>query len=94
MNKVSIVWIRRDFRIQDNLALAAATENSDSVLLVFIVDPKQIETTASLNQSAFFASAKAFQANLAKENIHLLVLKGTPESQFEKLTAQFCFLLP
>lgn len=87
MNKVSIVWIRRDFRIQDNLALAAATENSDSVLLVFIVDPEQIETTASLNQSAFFASAKAFQANLANENIHLLVLKGTPESQFEKLTA-------
>ena len=35
----AIWWVRRDLRLADNLALAAALAQSEKVIPVFILDP-------------------------------------------------------
>lgn len=39
MNKTALCWIRRDLRFHDHAALSFATENFDSVHVVFVFDP-------------------------------------------------------
>jgi deoxyribodipyrimidine photo-lyase len=41
MTKRAIMWFRRDLRLSDHPALLAAIENSDEIVPVFILDPKQ-----------------------------------------------------
>ena len=43
----SIVWFRRDLRINDNPALLAALEESDEIVPVFILDPTLIKSAGS-----------------------------------------------
>ncbi|CAK1223198.1 deoxyribodipyrimidine photo-lyase [Fructobacillus evanidus] len=76
MTKASIMWFRRDLRLTDNRALHAAMQKSDQVIFIFIIDPKQIQNNASVNQSAFFASVLHFKETLAKNNITLLIQTG------------------
>ena len=40
--KTSIMWFRRDLRINDHPALLAAIESADQVIPLFILDKKQI----------------------------------------------------
>jgi len=35
----AIVWLRRDLRLQDNAAIAAACTEHEQVALAFVVDP-------------------------------------------------------
>ncbi|MGQ9787624.1 MAG: deoxyribodipyrimidine photo-lyase, partial [Anaerolineae bacterium] len=37
--RTAIWWLRRDLRLSDNQALAAALADADAVLPVFILDP-------------------------------------------------------
>ena len=41
--KTSIIWFRRDLRINDHPALLAAIESSDQVIPLFILDKQQIK---------------------------------------------------
>jgi deoxyribodipyrimidine photo-lyase len=45
--KTSIIWFRRDLRINDHPALLAAIESSDQVIPLFILDKKQIDEAGS-----------------------------------------------
>ena len=45
--KTSIIWFRRDLRINDHPALLAAIESSDQILPLFILDKTQIEEAGS-----------------------------------------------
>ena len=47
MTSRSIVWFRRDLRINDNPALLAALAESDEIVPVFILDPTLIKSTGS-----------------------------------------------
>lgn len=71
------MWFRRDLRLTDNQALQAAIQNSDQVILIFIIDPQQVQNDASVNQSAFFASVLHFKESLAKDNLTLLIQTGS-----------------
>ena len=42
--KTSIWWIRRDLRLTDNQALAAAQSVGDQVVPVFIIDPRLLKS--------------------------------------------------
>lgn len=77
MTKTSIMWFRRDLRLTDNQALHAAIQNSDQVIFIFIIDPQQLQSDASVNQSAFFASVLHFKETLAKDDITLLIQSGS-----------------
>lgn len=88
--KRSIFIFRRDLRLQDNLGLLAALENSESVVPVFIFDPRQIDQ----KQNAYF-SAPAFSfllSSLAELNealntrgAQLSVFSGQPDEILEEL---------
>ena len=43
---LSLWWIRRDLRIQDNSALLAAQRSGNSVMPVFILDEKLMKSSA------------------------------------------------
>ena len=43
VTKTSIIWFRRDLRINDHPALAAAIESADQVIPLFILDKSQID---------------------------------------------------
>ena len=43
MIKNSIVWIRDDFRLQDNPALSFATNNHEFVSAIYIYDKKEFD---------------------------------------------------
>lgn len=45
--KTSIIWFRRDLRINDHPALLAAIESSEQVIPLFILDKKQIDEAGS-----------------------------------------------
>jgi deoxyribodipyrimidine photo-lyase len=45
--KTSIIWFRRDLRINDHPALLAAIELSDQVIPLFILDKQQIKEAGS-----------------------------------------------
>ena len=47
MNSRSILWFRRDLRINDHPALLAALAESDEIIPVFILDPTLIKTAGS-----------------------------------------------
>ena len=42
MTKKAIVWIREDFRIEDNEALATATQSHEFVNVLYIYNPKNL----------------------------------------------------
>lgn len=54
---VAVMWFRRDLRIEDNVALKHALEESDEVFLLFHVNPAQRIGADSLNEAAFFLSS-------------------------------------
>jgi len=47
MTSRSIIWFRRDLRINDNPALLAALAESDEIVPVFILDPTLIKSSGS-----------------------------------------------
>ncbi|MEO1770656.1 cryptochrome/photolyase family protein [Candidatus Enterococcus ferrettii] len=79
----SVMWFRRDLRLEDNTALYHAFEDSDEVILLFQVNPKQF-LKDSTNQHAFFASVAHFQTAVNKK-LHLQILYGDLEESFGKL---------
>lgn len=85
LNKTSVMWFRRDLRINDNVALSEAIKHSEQVILVFILDPAQIIEKSTVNQSAFFASVQKLKDNLTDNNSYLHVLQGDPITIFDKI---------
>ncbi|MGM0212819.1 cryptochrome/photolyase family protein [Enterococcus sp. AZ109] len=79
----SVMWFRRDLRLEDNTALYHAFEDSDDLVLLFQVNPEQFLTNSS-NHQAFFASIAHFQETV-NQNMHLQILFGDPEESFAKL---------
>ena len=43
MTKKAIVWVREDFRIEDNEALAIATQNHEFVIALYIYNPRNFD---------------------------------------------------
>lgn len=82
---VSVMWFRRDLRLEDNVALKKAFEESDQLLLLFHVNPKQFLSNDSLNQSAFFQSVEKLKQVIESKKGILHILYGDLESSFKKL---------
>lgn len=81
----TVMWFRRDLRIQDNKALYYACENlgSDELVLLFQVNPEQF-IEDSPNHRAFFSSLQHFKESIDKE-AHLQIQYGEPVALFEAL---------
>ncbi len=72
----SIVWLRRDLRLDDNPALAAAAARGTPVLPLFILDPEEEIGGASLWW--LHGSLAALSKSLARLGAPLVLRRGDP----------------
>lgn len=90
--KISICWLRRDLRLQDNTALYHALKSSDKVLLLFIFDTHILTQLTNKNDKrvAFIQETLAHINQVLQEyGSSLLVLYDAPLAAFEKINKQF-----
>jgi deoxyribodipyrimidine photo-lyase len=78
--RTAIWWIRRDIRLSDNQALAAALSQAEVVIPVFILDPMLLTSPqASHNRESFlFDGLRLLDSGLRQRGSTLIVRKGEP----------------
>ena len=69
--KVSIVWFRRDLRINDHPALLAATESGEQVIPIFILDKAQITEAGEKLLAYMGQSLRKLDESLGN-NLHII----------------------
>lgn len=84
----TLLWFRRDLRLRDHPALAAATDsaaNDEQVLACFVLDPR-LEASAGQRRLQFLGDAlRQLQADL---DGRLLVIRGRPEECIPRLARE------
>ncbi len=85
---VSVMWFRRDLRIDDQKALAHAIASQSPTLCVFQFNNEQLNLLHSRNQSSFITSVLAFRKLLKCEGIDLYLMYGDLMTCFEQLLTQ------
>ncbi|MGD8818527.1 MAG: deoxyribodipyrimidine photo-lyase [Anaerolineae bacterium] len=88
--KTAIWWIRRDHRLTDNQALAAAMEGADQVVPAFILDPVLLDAPdAGEKRVAFmFDSLRQLDASLQARGSQLIVRQGDPVQELTALVRE------
>jgi deoxyribodipyrimidine photo-lyase len=86
----AIWWIRRDLRLADNQALAAALLHSGRVLPVFVLDPALVASPyAGEKRLAFlWAGLRELDADLRRRGSSLTVRPGSPTRTLEQLVRE------
>lgn len=95
MHKKALYIFRRDLRVDDNMALRAACEESDTVLLAFVFDPRQTEPTEndyfSEHSFAFMVQSLAeLEADLIKRGGALYFFSGRSDEVVRDLIKKDC----
>jgi len=80
MSSTAILWLRRDLRVHDHPALAAALEAADRVVPVFVIDDALLAGRWPAPNRAWFMreSLVSLSAALAERGAALRVLRGRP----------------
>ncbi len=76
MKNIGLVWIREDFRINNNPALYYATENHESVVALYIYNNKEFDNKREAQKWWLSKSLESFKKELSKYKINLEILKG------------------
>ena len=84
--KTSIIWFRRDLRINDHPALLAAIESSDQVIPLFILDKKQIQVAGAKLLAYMGQSLKALDLSLDNR---LHIIEGDQVEILQELISQY-----
>ncbi len=86
----SIWWARRDLRLGDNQALAAALARAGTVIPVFILDPRLLAAPdVSDRRVAFlFGGLRALDADLRVLGSRLVVRRGEPADELARLAVE------
>jgi deoxyribodipyrimidine photo-lyase len=80
----SLLWFRRDLRLGDHPALAAAAEDGE-VLACFVLDPRLEASSGSRRLRFLGDSLRGLRDDL---NGRLLVVRGRPEEQIPRIAAK------
>ena len=83
--KTSIIWFRRDLRINDHPALLAAIESAEQVLPLFILDKKQIDEAGEKLLAYMGQSLSALDESLGNR---LHIIEGDQVTVLKELIAQ------
>jgi deoxyribodipyrimidine photo-lyase len=84
LNMPTLLWFRRDLRLRDHPALAAAARNGD-VLACFVLDPR-LEASSGRRRLQFMGDAlRRLRDEL---DGRLLVTRGKPEQQIPRLARE------
>ena len=85
----AICWMRRDLRLTDNTALAAARARADQVIPTFVLDPVLLERHAGTKRVAFlWAGLHQLDADLRARDSRLIVRHGDPAEEIPALVAE------
>ena len=83
----NLVWFRNDLRVQDNNSLFEACKNSNAVIGLYCLDPRQYETnkhgfkkTEKFRAKFLLETLRDLKNNLAKLNIPLYIFHDLPEN--------------
>ena len=83
--KTSIMWFRRDLRINDHPALLAAIESAEQVIPLFILDKKQIDEAGEKLLAYMGQSLRALDKSLGNR---LHIIQGDQVEVLKELIAQ------
>jgi deoxyribodipyrimidine photo-lyase len=88
--QTAVWWIRRDLRLADNQALAAAMQHGSWIIPVFILDPALLTSRYSgPKRLAFlFSGLERLQAGIEARGGRLIVRQGRPRAALEQLLAE------
>ena len=88
--KTAIHWFRRDFRITDNTALAAAAREAEEVVPVYVVSDwkKEHRWTGAARQTFLCGSLASLDGNLRAIGSRLMVREGEAEAALVKLARE------
>ena len=85
MTKNAITWIREDFRIEHNPALAYATHNHENVAALYIYNKSDFDNKREAQKWWLSKSLAVFQSELLKYKINLQILEGDELEVFSKI---------
>ncbi|ULB33879.1 MULTISPECIES: cryptochrome/photolyase family protein [Proteiniphilum] len=92
-NPVTVCWMRRDLRLEDNHALWQALRSGCPVLLLFIFDTEilgALREKEDRRVAFIFSAIETMNRRLRQQyNSGVLCLQGKPEEIFEKLLADY-----
>ncbi len=82
-------WFRRDLRLTDNTALAAALSRAEEVVPVFVLDPAILTRpdTGAPRVAFLCAALAAVDARCRERGSRLVVAHGQPEAELARLCA-------
>ncbi|GAA3610353.1 cryptochrome/photolyase family protein [Microlunatus ginsengisoli] len=85
----AIWWVRRDLRLRDNPALAAAVHDGSAVLPVFILDPALLAKAGPVRTAWLHAALQVLDADLRERGgPGLSILRGKPETVIPRLARE------
>ena len=85
LTKTSIIWFRRDLRINDHPALLAAIESAEQVIPLFILDKKQIDEAGEKLLAYMGQSLRALDESLGNR---LHIIEGDQVTVLQELIAE------
>ena len=85
MSNKALVWVRDDFRINNNDALIYASNNHDLVTVVFIFNNNTFDNKREAQKWWLSKSLESFRSDLKKLNIGLEIIKDDEINFFSKL---------
>ena len=87
MTKTTIVWLRRDLRLEDNTALRNALAEEKNVQLLFIFDPAILDRLEKddARVSFIFEQLRAIDKKVQEKGSSVLIRFGAPNDVFSEL---------
>ena len=85
MKNIGIVWIREDFRIDNNPALHYATQNHDYVIALYIYNSDEYDNKREAQKWWLSKSLDSFKKDLSNYKINLEILKGNELNILSKI---------
>ena len=76
--RTAIWWIRRDLRLDDNQALAAALQQGEVVIPFFVLDPRLLGAAGAARVNFLYAGLRVLDGALRRRGSRLLVRRGEP----------------
>lgn len=89
----TIIWFKRDLRLQDHAPLAAAIAAGDEVLLLYVAEPSvmQLPQYSARHWDFVAVSLHEMQEKLQLQQIHLFVIEGEALPTFAAIYPHFAF---
>ena len=85
MSDIGLVWIREDFRMENNAALSYATQNHKNVIALYIYNNNDYDNKREAQKWWLSKSLENFKKDLANYKINLQILKGDELEIFSKI---------